>query len=174
MTTQSDYTPEEWNQIVGGPMVAGTAIVVADPAFFGAIKESAAIARAIVEFGQNSEVELIQAIGAAVSGGYKVQTPEVPKDQGTQGALKALIAESFQAVKTIQEKSPEEAEAYARYLVDIAQVTADSSKEGGFLGIGATRVSDQEKAALQQLADALEIDATKPDGDEEGPDETVV
>lgn len=157
MSTQADYTAEEWNLITSGPVVAGTTIIVADPAFFGAMKESAAIAQAILASGQSSQVELIQAIATAAQGGHKYQTPDLPKDQGTEGAMKVLIAESRRAHKLVQEKSPDEAMDYAQYLVYIAQVTAESSKEGGFLGIGATRVSEQEKAAIDRLAEALGV-----------------
>ena len=59
MSNQNDYTPEEWKVVVGGPAVAGTLIIAADPAFFGAIKESAAIAKAINAYGQNSDIKLI-------------------------------------------------------------------------------------------------------------------
>jgi hypothetical protein len=166
VSNQSDYTAEEWNLIVSGPLVAGSTIVVADPAIFGSIKESAAMAKAIAERGQSSEVELIQAIGAAVRGGHKPQTPDIPKVQGTEGAMKALVAECRRAVKVVLEKSPDEAEAYAQYLLDIAEVTAEASKEGGFLGFGATRVSEQEKAALQQLSEGLNIET--PLGSDEG------
>lgn len=158
MSAQEDYTAEEWELVASGPAIAGMTIVVADPAFFGAMKESAAIARAILEAGQKSKVELIRAIGAASSSGHKYKTPDLPKDQGTDGALKILIAECQRAVKVVQEKSPEEADDYARYLLAIAQVTAQSSKEGGFLGIGATRVSEQETATLDRLAEALDLD----------------
>jgi hypothetical protein len=157
MSTKTDYTTDEWNLIIGGPVAAGTAIIAADPAIFGSIKESAAIAKAIVEYGESSSVELIQAIGSSVSEGYKYQKPDIPKDQGAEGAITALIGESRRAVKIVLEKSPDEAEAYAQYLLDIAQRTAESSKEGGVFGIGATRVSEKEKVALQRLADALNV-----------------
>jgi hypothetical protein len=42
-------------------------------------------------------------------------------------------------------------------LVGLAEATAEAGKEGGFLGIGAVRVSDQEKAALEQLKKTLEL-----------------
>jgi hypothetical protein len=158
MSTQADYAPEEWQQIVNGPAVAGTLIIAADPAFFGAIKESAAIAKAINEYGTTSDVELIQAIGAALRGGQKFDSPEMPKDKGVEGALNALVKECRHAANIVEAKSPEEDGAYRRYLVDMAQNTAESSKEGGFLGIGATRVSDREKAAVSKLAEALGVD----------------
>jgi hypothetical protein len=59
----------------------------------------------------------------------------------------------------VKEKSPDEAGDYIQFLLNIAKVTAESSKEGGFLGIGATRVSERETAALDRLAEALNLDA---------------
>jgi hypothetical protein len=158
MSKQEDYSVEEWDLIAGGPVVAGMTIVVADPAFFGAMKESAAIAQAIVKAGQTTEVELIQSIAAASSGGQKYKTPDLPKNQGPEGALKVLIAECRKAARLVKEKSPDEAGDYIQFLLIIAKVTAESSKEGGFLGIGATRVSERETAALDRLAEALNLD----------------
>jgi len=155
VSNQSDYTADEWKVVVNGPVMAGTLIIMVDPAFFGAIKESAAIARAINEYGQTSDVELIRAIGQVAKSGKKIETPEVPKDQGMEGALKWLVNECKQAADIVAAKSPEEAESYRSFLLDIAQKTAESSKEGGFLGIGAIRVSDEEKHALATLAEAL-------------------
>jgi len=157
MSKQADYSAEEWSLIASGPVVAGMTIIVADPAFFGAMKESAAIAKAIAQAGQTSEVELIQSIAAASSGGKKYKTPDLPKDQGTDGALKVLIAECRRAARLVNEKSPAESEGYIQFLIEIAKTTAASSKEGGFLGIGATRVSEQEIAAVDRLTEALDL-----------------
>ena len=157
MSTQADYTTEEWNLVASGPVLAGMTIVVADPAFFGAMKESAAIAKAIVASGQSSDVELIQAISAASQGGKKYHTPDIPKDQGAEGAIGVLVKECQKVVQLVREKSADEADVYAQWLVDIARITAESSKEGGFLGIGATRVSERETAAIQRLAEALGV-----------------
>ena len=44
-------------------------------------------------------------------------------------------------------------------LMYLAQQTAEASKEGGFLGIGAVRVSDKEQAALDELAEVLGVSA---------------
>ena len=157
MSTQEDYSAEEWNQIVAGPVIAGTTIIAADPAVFGSIKESAAMAKALVQYGESSPVELIKSISASVRAGHKYQQPEIPKDQGTEGAMKALIGECQKAVEIVQNKSPEETESYTQFLVDVAKITAEASKEGGFLGIGAVRVSQQEEAAIERLVTALDI-----------------
>ena len=56
-------------------------------------------------------------------------------------------------------KSADEVDEYRRFLLDVAQKAAEASKEGGFLGIGAVLVSDQEKAAIARLTEALGVTA---------------
>jgi len=92
-----------------------------------------------------------------MSGKNKPQMPELPTKEGPEAVIKALIKKCQAAALVVQDKSPEEADAFSHYLVEVARKTAESSKEGGFLGIGATRVSDKEKAAVKQLADALSV-----------------
>lgn len=166
MSTQENYSPEEWEAIVDGPAIAGSLIVMADPAFFGSIKESAAIAKAINEFSETSQSELIKGIGQFIRAGYKFKTPDMPKDQGMDAVLQALIAKCQRTAKIVNRVSPEESEVYRKFLIDVAQKTAESSKEGGFLGIGAVRVSEQEEAALEKLTAALEIESSSENEDE--------
>jgi hypothetical protein len=58
----------------------------------------------------------------------------------------------MQAVATT---SPADAPAYGRLLVDAATRVAEASKEGGFLGIGGTRVSAQEQQAIDEIRAAV-------------------
>ena len=81
--------------------------------------------------------------------------PELPK--GQEGARTALINSCKQAADVVAQKSPAEAEEYKRWLVLLAQKTAEAAKEGGFLGIGFTRVIDAEVTALKDLAAALGV-----------------
>ena len=157
MSAQLDYSPEEWQEIVNAPVLAGMLVITSDPAIFGSIKESATIAATISEYGQSSETELIREIGQAMSGKEKPKMPELPTKEGPAEVMSVLVKKCHSAARIVESKSPEEAEAFSLYLIDIAKKTAQSSREGGFLGIGSTRVSDQEKAAVKQLADALGI-----------------
>jgi hypothetical protein len=158
MSTQKTYSAEEWQQIVNAPVMAGMLVITSDPAIFGSIKESAAVAKAINEFGQTSETELIREIGRSMSGENKPEMPDLPSKEGPDAVMKDLVKRCHAAALIVQEKSPDEADAFNNYLIDVAKRTAESSKEGGFLGIGAVRVSDQEKAAVKQLAAALGVE----------------
>jgi len=51
--------------------------------------------------------------------------------------------------------TPEEAEAFRRWLLAAAQAAADAGKEGGFLGFGAERVSAGERRMLDQVRAVL-------------------
>jgi hypothetical protein len=51
--------------------------------------------------------------------------------------------------------TPQEAEAFGRWLVAAAQAAADAGKEGGFLGFGAEQVSAGEQRMLDQVRAAL-------------------
>jgi hypothetical protein len=67
-----------------------------------------------------------------------------------------LIADSKEVARILDAKaSPEEAREYKEWAMQIAESVAKAAKEGGFLGIGGTRVSEGEKEAFAQIADAL-------------------
>jgi hypothetical protein len=51
--------------------------------------------------------------------------------------------------------TPDEVEAFGRWLVAAAQAAADAGKEGGFLGFGAERVSAGERQMLNQVRAVL-------------------
>jgi hypothetical protein len=53
--------------------------------------------------------------------------------------------------------TPEEVEAFRRWLVAAAQAAADAAKEGGFLGFGGEQVSAGERQMLDQVRAALGV-----------------
>ena len=156
MSTQADYTPEEWQLILNGPFVAGAIVIAADPSIFGSIKEMAAIIKTVTKYAGQSSSGVIQAIAVALQ---NKQKPDVPqnKHESKETAVASWYDLCRQAAATVEMKSADEAADYRRLLVTIAQNTAEASKEGGFLGIGAVRVSEDEAAAVQKLADELGV-----------------
>ena len=53
--------------------------------------------------------------------------------------------------------TPEEVEAFRRWLLAAAQAAADAGKEGGFMGFGGEQVSAGEQRMLDQVRAALEM-----------------
>jgi hypothetical protein len=78
----------------------------------------------------------------------------VPSQQLQSHALEACRA---LAALVDRKASRDEAEGVKRWLVTIAQRTAEAAKEGGFLGIGGTRVSKTETAAIGDVSRALGV-----------------
>ena len=83
---------------------------------------------------------------------------ETPDTSGKDAA--AITAEMMQsladAASLVDAKcAAEEAAGYKQWLLGVAETTAEAGREGGFLGIGSVRVSDKEKAALEQISQTL-------------------
>ena len=156
MSKQTDYTPEEWKTITAAPLMAGLLVSVSDLSGpIGLVKEGLSVARAVSETPSTAN-ELIKVLAEGIkTQGGRPEMPELPRDQA--GARAALIDGCKQAAAAVAQKSPSEAEEYKRWLVSLAQKTAEAAKEGGFLGIGGTRVSTAESTALTELAAALGV-----------------
>ncbi len=53
--------------------------------------------------------------------------------------------------------TPEEAASFRLWLLQAAEAAAEAAKEGGFLGIGAVRVSKGERAMLDRIREILGV-----------------
>ena len=165
MATKSDFTPEEWAQVERSPMMASIGVVAASPnGPIGVLKEMFAVAKLIAETkaraGSNA---LVDAVVADLTSKEGMERAKKPTD------LKGLSPEqarmhAMEALKTVaaivDRKAPADAPAFKQWLQDVALRVANAAKEGGFLGIGGTLVSDSERAALRDTAAALGLPAT--------------
>jgi hypothetical protein len=75
-------------------------------------------------------------------------------------ARKKAVEGCVAAANIVALKSPAEADEFKQWLMTIATRTSEAAKEGGFLGIGGTKVSEKEKTELAALASALGVSAT--------------
>jgi hypothetical protein len=92
-------------------------------------------------------------LAASVGGGLTESALKSVRSMAKdRSALTRLIAEATAAVK---QRSPGEVEAFKATIRSVGKATAEAAKEGGFLGIGGTLVSDEEKAALAQIEAAI-------------------
>ena len=73
----------------------------------------------------------------------------------------ALIVPPREAVEVVEQKAtPEEVEAYKRFVLEVAKAVATAHKEGAVLGIGGKQVSDQEQAAIDEIAATLGVSSS--------------
>lgn len=159
MTSKADYTTEEWHQMLAAPYYAAMLIVVSDlnVTFF---TEIAAMTQAVMATVEGTKSELIKAVAADVINKENQEKikPELEglKSEKDPAALKgAMVDYVVNTADLVSSKSAEDGQDYRRWLLYLAQVTAEGSGEGGFLGIGAVKVSDKEQAALDELKQVL-------------------
>jgi len=163
MGSKTEYTAEEWADVAAGPYFASLYIVIADPNF-AYFKELAAMTGAVMDSATKSTNDLIKAVAVDLSSkdaqeGIREQF-EGLKGQKDPEALKATIVDNVtNAADIVAGKSADDGEAYRTWLLYLAEVTAEASKEGGFLGISAVRVSEKEEEGLDELANALGVSA---------------
>jgi hypothetical protein len=164
VATKADFTPDEWQKLLRAPFMAGLVVVAASPSGpIGVLKEMFAVGKVLAEAkSQGPANALVKALVADLG------TPEGRgQASGSELSAKApdaLRSEALAGIRSITETvarktSPEESEGFRRWLVAIGQRVAEAAKEGGFLGFGGTQVSEQETAALKDLAAAVNVKA---------------
>ena len=157
MTNRIDYTDDEWARLRRAPFVAGMAISLADPG--GPIemsKETLATLRATSTPPSQDEL-LISVSQEILSMVNQKQNPVADfKPESATMAGKKVLDELSAANRILDAKAtPEEAEAFRRWLLDVAKAAADAAKEGGFMGFGAVEVSEGEQRMMDGLGAAL-------------------
>lgn len=158
MSKQDDYSPEEWLSITSAPVMAGLLISLSDVSGpIGMTKEAIAVAKAVTDSATQTGSELLASIAATWKAQVtKPRLPELPRDT-PDAARNATLELCKNAAAIVSQKSPAEADEYKKWLVSLARKAAEAAKEGGFLGIGGTLVSDAEAAAITSLASALGV-----------------
>lgn len=165
MTTKTDYTAEEWDHLLEAPMSAGMLIAAASPSLLGSIGESMSIAKGIAAAAQGAAGnELLNALLADLTNKETMKEARPELTSKDPAAAKAQLLGTVQAAAAVldQKATPEEAAGIKNWLYQLAVGAANATKEGGFLGIGAVRVSDAEKAALADLASVLGVTPEAP------------
>jgi hypothetical protein len=119
----------------------------------GTIRESLTIGQTYAKARQqHREGDLLDDL---VSAPPTMHASRVPSDD----ELARVTAERLgTAVGVLGRKaSAEEVETYKRFVLTVAEAAAGAHREGGFLGVGGKNVSEGERAALDEIAAALEL-----------------
>ena len=172
MSFENRFTEDEIFLLTTTPTQIGTVMAFAEEGSgLGTIKEIFASSKSFINgLKEYPDNEIITGILPSVSNlkeamgqSKEMRTKAVSRlkelNVNSSDQLRAqLIADCKAVVSILDEKaSPEEAREYKEWAMSIAENVAKAAKEGGFLGMGGTRVSSGEKAAFAQIADALGI-----------------
>jgi hypothetical protein len=150
MTRKADFNAEEWSTVVDGPLYAGMRVISAGRG--GTLRESLAMGRVYQEARQqHGESELLDEL---------VMSPpsiDANRVRETGGNIAAVTSQQLRDAMGILEgkATAAEVDAYKTFVMTVSQAVAGAHKEGGFLGIGGTRITDAENQALDEISAAL-------------------
>lgn len=162
MATQANFTADEWKVVLGSPALAGMAVTLAEPSgIWGVMKEGMASGYALLEAkGDPGASELAKALVAAMetSEGRSVARDGLKSEltgKSPAEIKQQVIAALTRVGQVLDAKAPADAASFKAWLKHIAEKVAEASSEGGFLGFGGVKVTDAEKASIEEVAQAL-------------------
>ena len=158
MTRKEQFNAEEWDQIAQGPPLAAILVITASRG--GSMRESPERGR-----GLHGGAREQGGAGADPAAARVTHRRSIRARQSSAEELRTQTTERLREAATLVDEraTPEEADAYKKFILDVASTAALRHKEGGFLGIGGQRVSDAEAAALAEIAAALDIPYPPPE-----------
>ena len=151
MTTKADFNAEEWSLVLEAPPVAGLIVMAADRG--GTFREAISMGKAYSAAQKEDSPALVKEIVSARPDvdQQRYKSPEELRERG--------LTRIREAVNLLESKaSPEEVDGYKRFVIEVANTVANAKKEGGVLGIGGKPVSEEEKRALDQIAQTLDTE----------------
>jgi hypothetical protein len=151
MTHKADFNAEEWSLLLEGPAIAFVLVASAEA---GGLRETASMVRAYHEARQRSDWgELVEEV---LRSQPKFDTERFRSYDSADDQLENELRRLGGAVRLLDERAtPEEADDYKRFVLELAERVAEAHKEGGLLGFGKNPVSDRERAVLDQIAATL-------------------
>ena len=151
MATKADFNADEWSKLVEAPLLAG--MRVSGAAGGGKIREAVAVAKVYGEARtQHGDSALLDEIVGSPPGVEETAPGDDP--------AAVVTARLKEALRIVDEKSPEDSDAYRSFIVAVARGAAEAHKEGGFIGIGGRKISEEEAAALDEIQAV--VDAASP------------
>jgi hypothetical protein len=159
MSGKADFSVDEWDLLRSAPLMASLLVVAASPSGpVGLVQESTAAGKLVMQAAGTAQTPLLKPLSEDM-----VQTMAIPRPPAgaTPAQVQEAAAEILRRTSALlaTKATPEETTEIKDWLAKIAQATAEAAKEGGFLGIGGVLVSDEEKAALVTVHDALGLAA---------------
>lgn len=170
MTSKTDFTPEEWWLLRETPLRVGAAVMVAAPSGTGGtMREIVANATALANASRSfPDSDLIKALTTPDDDepAYK-PGPAADGDanrRAREERVKANALDMCRRVADLLERkvASEQAREYKQWVMQVGGDVASAAEEGGFMRIGAKRVSAPEVKMLTEIATALRYAAYVP------------
>ena len=146
MTTKAAFNAEDWSVVTNAPFLTAMLVIAADRG--GTVRESIAISRAYTDAREHDNGELLRAVLSTPPAIDRATAPHTAEDLRREAP-----ATLRQAVGILERHATEdEVVAYKRFVFSLADKVARAHREGGFLGLGGTEISEHEQEALDDIA----------------------
>ena len=141
------FTDDEWRKIKLAPVAVTYYIVSASPSgIAGLTKEVLAAGERMKSIVKDAlPTSLVDVAFGSFEGKLDQEQEGVLDEKAPRTSMLAAVRAAAGAVKA---KTPADAKSFGDTLVALSRHVAEASKEGGFLGIGGTRVSAEEEHAI--------------------------
>lgn len=151
-TLKGAFTDEEWKKIRLSPVAVTFYVVSASPSgLTGLAKEVMAAGDAMKTLVKDAmPTSLVDVAFGSFDG--KLELEDGLDENSPRGSTLGVVQAAAAAVKA---KSPVDAKSFSDTLIALSRKVAEASKEGGFLGIGGTRVSKEEEQAIAEITAAV-------------------
>jgi hypothetical protein len=123
MASKADFTEQEWEQLRKGVTGAGLFVSLADRSFFDTFKEAGALAKHLGEARRGNESQLIRELAETRGSGFGVTSKPADIESGTLESLRSAVA-------TLDQKAPDEVDAYRSFVVEVAKSVAEAAGGG--------------------------------------------
>jgi hypothetical protein len=150
VTSKNDFDPEEWQLLSAMPWIAGVLVIVADPSWRMVGEFKAMAAAVVADEPRGAASALVKELLADMESANDADNVGDDKSE----AEMFVMLEQCGAVITARCAADEAADLRA-WVLGVARVTAEARREGGFLGIGSARVSDDERSAMSGIETAI-------------------
>ena len=123
MASKADFTEQEWEQLRKGVTGAGLYVSLADRSFFDTFKEAGALAKHLGEARRDNESQLIRELAETRGSGFGLTAKPDEIESGTLESLRSAVA-------TLEQKAPDEVDAYRSFVIEVARSVSDAAGGG--------------------------------------------
>ena len=150
MARRTDFTLEEWNTMRRAMIGAGVLVSVCDGGGTDMIGEMMAVSQQLQAARAGHANQLVRELAniTRFRSDYRQGMSVAEFERIAIGAVRSAAA-------TVAAKAPADAEAFAAFVVSVAEAAAGANREGSFMGIGGVRVTQAEAAAIIKVKEAL-------------------
>ncbi len=146
MTTEADFSEQEWELVREGPTSAGMIVITAQRG--GTFRETISMAKAYAQARQqHGQSELLDAIVAAKP---EIDHSRYPSAEELKEHALARIRDAVALLET--KATPQELDEYKHFIVSLAEEVARAHREGGR---DEDPVGDAERAAIAAIVNAV-------------------